>query len=93
MVSLLQAEYSMTRETYPQARKRLFQELRALDFQVKDTLKVPQVILYTNKNRKDILFFHTQAVYLNSHSLFIDIRGMKADTLLAHALGNPLETR
>lgn len=39
---------------------------------VKRTLKVPQVILPS----RDVLYFRTQAVYLNAHSTWLDIRGM-----------------
>jgi hypothetical protein len=76
----------MKRETYPQARERLFRELRALNFEVKDKLKVPQVAihgLYTGSDTKRTLFFHAQAVYLDDLSMFLDYRGMSADMLLA----------
>jgi hypothetical protein len=73
----------MKRETYSEARARIFRECRALGFIVKDTLKVPQVVLENTKWNKDTLFFHAQAVYLNVHSTWLDIRGMSTDTFLA----------
>lgn len=78
------------RETYPEARERLFRELRALDYQVKDKLKVPQVRLTLTVPKMEYvdtitrtLYFLRQAVYLDDLSMGIDIRGMSADTLLA----------
>jgi hypothetical protein len=72
----------MKRETYPQARERLFRELRALSFEVKDKLKVPQVTWHRKEAVRRI-YFHKQAVYLDSLSMQIDIRGMSCDTFLA----------
>ncbi len=93
------------RETYPQARQRLFAELRSLCFEVKDKLKVPQVTWHpAYAARKDTsqaenfrtlvgvldkpesvrkIYFRPQAVYLDSLSTNLDIRGMSCDTFLA----------
>ena len=67
------------KETYPEARTRLFAEFRALGYNVKDTLKVPQVELPDGET----LMFHSQAVYTKSNNLstWLDIRGMSALTL------------
>jgi hypothetical protein len=58
-------------ETYQAARRRLLAHLVLTGWSVRPTLKVPNA-------RKDgeTLFFHAQAVYLNAHSLWIDIRDM-----------------
>lgn len=45
---------------------------------VKRALKVPQVILPTG----DVLYFRPQAVYLNAHSTWLDIREMTAGTFV-----------
>jgi hypothetical protein len=71
----------MKNETYPQARKRLFRELKTYGAIVKDTLKVPQVKLNLGLDEVT-LYFKPQAVYLEAHSLDIDIRSMKAEFLL-----------
>jgi hypothetical protein len=93
------------RETYPEARQRLFAQLRSLQFEVKDRLKVPQVTwhpAYSKRldtspaeNFKTLvggldtpesvrkIYFRPQAVYLDSLSTNIDIRGMSCDTFLA----------
>lgn len=71
------------RETYPEARTRLFAEFRALDFEVKDKLKVPQVKLMGLHPDSRTLYFNAQSVYLDDLSTHLDIRGMSADTLLA----------
>jgi hypothetical protein len=59
------------KETYQAARRRLLAHLVLTGWSVRPTLKVPNA-------RKDgeTLFFHPQAVYLNAHSLWIDIRDM-----------------
>lgn len=77
----------MKRETYSQAQARLFAELRALGFEVKDRLKVPQVKIHglyvgVESGATRTLFFRTQALYLDDLSTFLDYRGMSADTLL-----------
>jgi len=66
-------------ETYAAARRRLVSELGARGWKTKPALKVPQA-------EKDglKLFFHPQAVYLNEHSLFIDIRGLDVISLVTH---------
>lgn len=87
------------RETYPEARLRLFRELSALGFEVKVThnlkrLKVPHVTIHGLPtmqlhdgthvgDTKREVYFHTQAVYLDDLSMGVDIRGMSADTLCA----------
>lgn len=77
----------MKRETYGQAQARLFAEFRALDFEVKDKLKVPQVVIHglyvgVESHTTRTLFFRTQAVYLDDLSMHLDYRGMSADMLL-----------
>ncbi len=89
----------MKRETYPQARERLFRELKSIGFEVKPNLKIPQVKIDSAKIGKErftpngamitlygvnrTLYFHSQAIYLDDLSTGLDIRGMSADTLLA----------
>lgn len=68
----------MARETYFAARQRLFAELPAQGWRIKRDLKVPQACKDGNT-----LYFRTQAVYLNDHSTFIDIRSMPTDQFLA----------
>lgn len=70
----------MAAETYKAARLRLFKLLSVGNQRSDATLKTPW-IEFSDGNR---LWFKTQAVYLNSHSLFIDIRGMSAEQLLEH---------
>lgn len=67
------------KETYPEARTRLFAEFRALGYKVKDQLIVPQVELPCGET----LMFHKQAVYTKSNNLstWLDIRGMPAQVL------------
>ena len=67
------------KETYPEARSRLFAEFRAMGCTVKDQLVVPQVVLPCGET----LMFHKQAVYTKSNNLstWLDIRGMSAVTL------------
>jgi hypothetical protein len=66
-------------ETYAAARRRLVKELGERGWKTKPSLKVPQA-------EKDglKLFFHPQSVYLNEHSLFIDIRGLDVISLVTH---------
>ena len=78
----------MKRETYPEARLRLFTEFSKLGFKVKPALKIPQVVIHdlyvgVEAGATRTLFFHAQAVYLDDLSMFLDYRGMSADTLLA----------
>jgi hypothetical protein len=67
------------KETYPEARSRLFAEFRALGCRVKDQLVVPQVELPCGET----LMFHKQAVHTKSDGLstWLDIRGMSAESL------------
>jgi hypothetical protein len=61
----------MKAETYAQARARLLTHLAANGWRTKPALKVPQAC------RPDAtLYFRQQAVYLDAHSMWIDIRGM-----------------
>ena len=71
--------FGKPKETYQQARLRLFSEFRAKGYVVKDQLKVPQVELPCGET----LMFHSQAVYTKSNNLstWLDIRGMSADAL------------
>jgi hypothetical protein len=68
----------MARETYHTAHKRILTELVLAGWSVKADLKVPQA-----KKDGETLYFHPQAVYLNSHSLFVDIRSMPTADLIA----------
>lgn len=61
-------------EKYPDARARLLRELPQHGWQVKPNLKVPWA--RRPEDRSNTLWFKSQAVYLNDHSLFLDIRGM-----------------
>lgn len=82
MVSLcvfIVAGFAMKRETYAQARTRLLSELTIAGWTVKASLKVPQAI---PPHGDFTLFFKSQAVYLNSHSLWIDIRGMSVNDFI-----------
>jgi hypothetical protein len=67
------------KETYPQARTRLFAEFRAMGCVVRDQLVVPQVELQCGET----LMFHKRAVYTKSNNLstWLDIRGMSAESL------------
>lgn len=73
----------MKTETYKAARERLLKELEGKGFHVKPTLKIPQAV-GKFQSGSYTLFFRTQAVYLDAHSLWIDIRGMGVDMLMAH---------
>lgn len=70
----------MKQETYKAARVRLLNELSAKGYPTKPGLKVPQV--WFDSDAKHTLFFHAQAVYLDQHSTWIDIRGMSSETFL-----------
>jgi hypothetical protein len=69
------------RETYIEARMRLLNELAARGYTTKPKLKVPQAVLM---NGEHVVYFHTQAVYLNLHSTGLDIRHMSCDMFLDH---------
>ncbi len=62
---------SRPKETYPKARQRLLAHLAVAGWAVKPLLKVPSARL-----DGEILYFHAQAVYLNAHTISIDIRDM-----------------
>lgn len=64
---------SRPKETYPKARQRLLAHLAVQGWHVKPLLKVPSA-----RFDGETLYFHAQAVYLNAHSLFVDIRDMSA---------------
>lgn len=68
----------MPRETYLVARRRILAHLVLQGWSAKPTLKVPQAC-------KDgaTIYFHPQAVYLNAHSLFLDIRSMPGPEFVA----------
>jgi len=70
----------MAKETYIKARARLLSELAAKNYPTKPALKVPQVAFDSDQGHT--IFFHTQAVYLDAHSTFIDIRGMTCEAFL-----------
>lgn len=72
----------MKQETYKAARERLLSELASMGFHTKPALKVPQAVA-RYQSESFTLYFHAQAVYLDAHSLFIDIRGMGVDMFLA----------
>lgn len=80
----------MTKETYAAAQKRLFKELPLLGWKVKENLVVPHA---TSPSGRVRVWFKKQAVHKNvsrepgkepvypgSLSLFIDIRGMSAQS-------------
>jgi hypothetical protein len=60
--------------TYAVARTSLLNHLACLGWQTKPKLKVPQAC-----RDGHILYFHKQAVYLDAHSLFFDIRQLSRD--------------
>jgi hypothetical protein len=67
-------------ETFKQARQRLLAELAGMGFRTSaHDLKRPWA---EPQDKSFRLWFHAQAVYLNQHSLFIDMRGMSASELL-----------
>ena len=70
-------------ETYQAARQRLLREFAAMNFKTsKPDLKVPWVE-FPLSNGKIKLYFKPQAMYLLGHSLFLDMRGMSAQDILA----------
>jgi hypothetical protein len=73
-----------TRPTFIVARNRILDAYSVMKgFHVKRDLKVPQVITPTG----DVLYFRTQAVYLNAHSTWIDIREVSVDQFMANIDG------
>lgn len=70
------------KETYPEARLRLFESLTQAGHAVKPALKVPQCQLSSGET----LYFQKQAVYLEVHSLWIDIRGMSLESFIGAVL-------
>ena len=72
----------MASETFKAARARLHRELAARGNKAsRPELKEPWIELPTG----DRLWFKPQAVYLNAHSLLLEIRGLSVEDLLAHA--------
>lgn len=70
-------------ETYVAAKARLLQQLKLLNWTTSPFLKVP----WAEPPSKDFkIWFKAQAVYLNDHSLFIDIRGMDVNTFIQQAV-------
>lgn len=70
-------------ETYQQARQRLLTELAGMGFRTsRHDLKEPWAEPIGREFR---LRFRPQAVYLNAHTLDVDMRGMSAIELLNHA--------
>lgn len=63
-------------ETYQAAKQRLLNELIALGWEGRPDLKFPWVKHPAYSFRVN---FKAQAVYLNEHSLFLDIRGMSVE--------------
>ena len=70
------------KETYPEARLRLFEGLSKAGVTVKPGLKIPQAKFPSGET----VYFRKQAVYLEAHSLWIDIRGMNLETFMAAVL-------
>lgn len=70
----------MPKETYGAARQRLLGEFTAMGFETSaHSLKVPWV---QPRGREWRLWFKPQAIYLNEHSLYLDMRGMSAQSVL-----------
>lgn len=69
----------MQKETFYAAKTRLLTEFAALGYKTKPSLKVPQVVIDSEKT----LFFKPQAIYQNELSMWLDIRGMKAEYILS----------
>lgn len=68
------------RETYAAARVRLHREMGQNGWQTSlPTLKV----LWAKDSDGHTVRFKSQAVYLNEHSLFLDIRGMSVSSFIA----------
>lgn len=66
-------------ETYQAARQRLLRELAEMRFVVRAELKEPWAM---PPSRAFKLRFRPRAVYLNAHTLNVDMRGMSAVQLL-----------
>jgi len=71
----------MPAETFSAAKARLLAQLAQMGWTVRSQLKVPWAEPPSHAYR---IWFKPQAVYLNEHSLFMDIRGMPAATFMAH---------
>ena len=70
----------MSSETYAAARQRLLGEFAAMGFDTSShSLKVPWV---QPRGEHWRLWFKPQAIYLNKHSLYLDMRGMSAEQIL-----------
>lgn len=76
-------------ETFKAARMRLFEELRAAGYKSSfpRALKTPWVLAQHPDAPEPVdsppkIYFKTQAVYLDSHSLHVDIRGLSMNDLL-----------
>lgn len=77
-------------KTYIQARAAILAHLATLHgWVVKPHLKVPQAILPSG----DKLFFKTQAVYLNDHSLWVDIRSISPEGFAEYVMVTLQERR
>ena len=72
----------MAKETFAEARARLYEELRAKGWIVsKPDLKVPWAM---PRSRKFKLSFKPQAIYKDEHSTLLDMRGLNVDALIAY---------
>ena len=73
----------MANETYVVARERLLRELKGKGWKTsKPDLKVTWA---EAPSRHYKLWFRAQAVYKDEHSLFLEIRGLSAERLIAYA--------
>lgn len=66
-------------ETYANARLRLLRELAADGWEIRPNLKVPWAV---PPDQAFKIWFKAQAVYMNEHTLAIDIRGMSLATFI-----------
>lgn len=71
----------MPQETFVAARTRILSALTEHGWTVRSNLKTPWAEPHGGGYR---LWFKAQAVYLDQHSLWIDIRGMSTADFLAH---------
>lgn len=71
----------MKTETYQAAKYRILGALGALGWQIRPELKFPWA---KHPDHSWRLNFKAQAVYLNEHSLWIDIRGMSLEDFMKH---------
>ena len=69
-------------ETYKAARERILSELKARGYDVRTGLKIPWVKVPSKNYGVVQVWFRTQAVYLEQHSMFVDIRGVSTDMFL-----------